>query len=98
MGVRLQGPQIMPPGGGRLISEGMMWGAIEITESGQPIVLMPDHPTTGGYPVVACVIAADLPRLGQLRPNERVKFERVSLEHARAAWSHQEAELARILA
>lgn len=98
MGLRLHGPQITPPGGGRLLSEGMMWGAIQITESGQPIVLMPDHPTTGGYPVVACVIAADLPRLGQLRPNERVKFERVSLEHARAAWSHQEAELARILA
>ena len=49
MGLRLQGPTIRPPGNGRLLSEGMMWGAIQITESGQPIVLMPDHPLHAVY-------------------------------------------------
>lgn len=86
MGIRLQGPAIFPPGGGRLLSEGMMWGAIQITESGQPIVLMPDHPTTGGYPVVACVITSDLSKLGQLRPGDKVRFDPVTLDEARAAW------------
>lgn len=90
MGLRLQGPPITPPGSGRLLSEGMMWGAIQITESGQPIVLMPDHPTTGGYPVAGCVIAADLPILGQLRPNDRVTFEWVTLSEARDLWMESE--------
>lgn len=95
MGLRLQGPRITPPGNGRLLSEGMMWGAIQVTESGQPIILLPDHPTTGGYPVIACVIAADLPKLGQLRPNDRIRFEIVTLDHARAAWTPIEHGLAR---
>lgn len=93
MGIRLQGTTIAPPGAGRLLSEGMMWGAIQITESGQPIVLMPDHPTTGGYPVLACVIAADLPTLAQLRPNDRVRLERVTLEDARGLWKAGERSM-----
>ncbi len=85
VGLRLEGPKLAAPGGGRMISEGMMWGAIQVPQDGRPIVLMCDHPTTGGYPVMACVIAADLPVLGQLRPGEAIRFERVGLDEARAA-------------
>jgi allophanate hydrolase subunit 2 len=58
-------------------------GAIQITENGMPIVLGADRPTTGGYPVLACVAGVDLPALGQLAPRERVRFEPVSFAGAR---------------
>ena len=57
-------------------SQGLVVGAIQLTPSGQPLVLMPDGGTTGGYPVVAIVVAADLPRLGQLAPGAEIRFAR----------------------
>jgi len=63
----------------------MRWGAVQVPEGGGRIVLMCDHPTTGGYPVIACVAAVDLPVLGQLRPGEVVRFEAVGVGAARAA-------------
>lgn len=75
---------------GRIASVGMTFGAIEIPHGGSPIILGPDHPTTGGYPVLACVIAADLPALGQLGPGDAVRFELVSHEAARAAYVAQQ--------
>jgi antagonist of KipI len=56
--------------GGRMPSEGMMAGAVQVPESGSPIVLMVDHPTTGGYPVIACVAAVDLSVLDPARPRQ----------------------------
>jgi KipI family sensor histidine kinase inhibitor len=64
-------------------STGMVTGAIQLPPDGNPIILMPDHATVGGYPVIACVIAADLPLLGQLRPGETVSFAFVDPPHAR---------------
>jgi allophanate hydrolase subunit 2 len=64
----------------------MASGAIELPGSGAPIILGVDHPTTGGYPVIACVIEADLPAVGQLAPGDTVGFECVSREAARAAY------------
>lgn len=81
-GIRLEGPPIPSLCAGRMLSEGMAPGAIEIPENGQPIVLGVEHPTTGGYPVLACVASIDLPVLGQLRPREKVRFERVTVEEA----------------
>lgn len=84
VGLRLEGPSIQAPAQGRMISEGMMWGAIQVPESGKPIILMCDHPTTGGYPVIACVATIDLPRLGQLRPGDSIRFEPIEPPAARA--------------
>lgn len=81
-GIRLEGPVIPSLCAGRMLSEGMAPGAIEIPESGQPIVLGIEHPTTGGYPVLACVASVDLAILGQLRPREKVRFEPVSVKEA----------------
>ncbi|MFN3286717.1 MAG: biotin-dependent carboxyltransferase family protein, partial [bacterium] len=74
-GYRLEGPQIAHAGAGEILSEGMVVGAVQVPPSGQPIVLMPDGPTTGGYPVLAVVVEEDLPGLAQKRPGERVRFQ-----------------------
>ncbi|MDR7462874.1 MAG: urea amidolyase, partial [Armatimonadota bacterium] len=74
-GYRLEGPRVAHAGAGEILSEGMVVGAVQVPPSGQPIVLMPDGPTTGGYPVLAVVVEEDLPRLAQKRPGERVRFQ-----------------------
>jgi KipI family sensor histidine kinase inhibitor len=73
-GYRLEGPVVEHAGRGEIISEGMVPGAIQVPPDGQPIVLMPDGPTTGGYPVLAVVADRELGRLAQKRPGERVEF------------------------
>lgn len=70
---------------GGMVSEGMMWGAVQVPEDGSPIVLGVDHPTTGGYPVAVVVTAADLPALGQLAPGARVGLRLISVDEARAS-------------
>lgn len=82
---------------GRVPSSGMTHGAIELTPGGEPIILGVDHPTTGGYPVVACVIAADLPALGQLAPGDVVRLARVDRDEARRAHAARRAMLAKEL-
>ena len=86
LGLRLEGPRIESCAKAEMITEGVALGAIQIPPSGQPIILFVEQQTTGGYPKIANVIAADLFRVGQLRPRDTVRFERVSLPTARAAW------------
>ncbi len=71
----------------------MFAGAIQITQAEQPILLGVDHQTTGGYPAVAGVISADLPRVGQLRPRDEIRFEVVGLDEARAILLEQETAI-----
>lgn len=75
IGIRLQGPELARSRAGELPSEGMVPGAVQVPLDGQPIVLLVDHPTTGGYPVIAVVAHGDLARLGQLRPGDPVRFQ-----------------------
>ena len=93
MGIRFDGPALAPPGEGRMPSEGMPLGAIQVPPGGAPILLFVDHQTTGGYPVIASVIAADLWRAGQLRPGARVRFEPIAGDAARALYREQQAWL-----
>lgn len=83
MGLRLDGPPIPVADEPELLSLGMVWGAIQLPPGGQPIVLLADHQTVGGYPVIAVAIAVDRPILGQLRAGDRVRFRTVTLEEAR---------------
>lgn len=76
MGVRLEGPRI-PVTGGEILSVGMVAGAVQVPSGGQPIVLLADHQTTGGYPVIATVIQADLGALAQAMPGEAISFRAV---------------------
>ncbi len=74
VGIRLEGPKLERSHGGELLSEGLVTGALQVPPSGQPILLLQDHPTTGGYPVIAVVCADDLWLAGQLGPSRRVRF------------------------
>ncbi len=73
-GVRLIGPELPRLRHDQLHSEGMAHGAIQVPASGQPIILLADHPTTGGYPVIAVVASANLDAAGQLRPGQKLRF------------------------
>jgi antagonist of KipI len=81
MGLRLRGAAIPSPAG-HMLTEGVPLGAIQAPPDGQPIILFVEHQTTGGYPKPAAVISADFWRLGQLRPRDEVRFERVAMERA----------------
>ncbi len=76
-GLRLAGPPLARSAGrpGELPSEGVATGSLQVTHDGLPILLLADHPTTGGYPVIAVVLSADLGLAAQLRPGQRVRFE-----------------------
>lgn len=81
-------------GGAPVDSTPMVTGAVQLPPDGCPIVLLPDHATVGGYPVVACVVAADLARLGQLAPGDTVTFVPVDPSGARAARDRRRSALA----
>jgi len=81
MGFRLEGESVHSDLVG-MLSEGICLGAIQIPADGQPIVLMNDRQTIGGYPKIGSVIAEDTPRLAQLSPGFRVSFESISIEQA----------------
>jgi len=90
MGLRLEGPLLAAREKKEMISEGAPLGAIQVTPSGQTILLFVEQQTTGGYPKIANVISADLHSVGQLRPRDTVRFEEVSFEQARALWIEQQ--------
>lgn len=96
MGYRLSGPPLEHARGFDVISDAIAPGSIQVPGTGEPIVLMADGQTTGGYPKIATVIGADLPALGQRRPGDRLRFEAVTLDAAvgaRRALSRWLAEL-----
>ena len=94
MGIRLEGPQLPVDARREMITEGVSLGAIQVTPSGQPIILFVEQQTTGGYPKIANVISADLHSLGQLRPRDEVRFERIEMAAARRSLMEQEELLA----
>jgi KipI family sensor histidine kinase inhibitor len=93
MGCRLEGPAIGQRSGADIVSSGVQTGTVQVPGDGQPIVLMADRQTTGGYTRIAQVIRADLPLLGQARPGARVRFLKVSAEEAIEALKRREALL-----
>jgi len=82
MGYRLAGAALARPQGGEILSEPTCLGTVQVPANGAPIVLMADHQTTGGYPKIAEVAGADVPRLAQLGPGGTLRFARCSLETA----------------
>lgn len=82
MGLRLSGEAIRCNQPRVMISAPVALGALQVPPDGQPIVLLADCQTLGGYPQIATVISADVPRLARLRPRQRLRFEQVSLMEA----------------
>jgi len=89
MGYRLCGPAVTHRDKADIVSDGVVTGSVQIPGEGQPIVMMADHQTTGGYPKIATVIRADLPLLAQCLPGDRVRFHAVSIAEAQEALRHQ---------
>jgi biotin-dependent carboxylase-like uncharacterized protein len=77
VGMRLDGPALRRAVQGELPSEGLVRGAVQVTPDGRPVVMLADHPTTGGYPVLAVVHPDDVGDLAQHRPGRAVRFRRV---------------------
>lgn len=93
MGFRLQGPPLAHSGGADIISDATALGTIQVPASGQPILLMADRPTTGGYPRIATVISADIGAAGQLAPGDALVFVVCGRSEALAALIAQERAL-----
>ena len=91
MGYRLKGPQPLPGGTGTMISDATCAGGLQVTPSGQPILLTADRQVTGGYPIVATVISADLPVVGQLAPGDWIEFDLCTRAEALAALTRLES-------
>ena len=94
MGMRLDGPRLAHRAGWDIVSDAIATGAIQVPGTGQPIVLLADHQTTGGYPKIATVISADLPVIGRRRPGDAIRFAAVSVEEAEQAAREAERMLA----
>ena len=92
MGYRLEGAAI-DAAPGEMVSVAIPTGAIQVPPTGQPILLMNDHATTGGYAIAGTVITADLPLAGQLAPGDSIAFEACSIETALAELRQREAAL-----
>ena len=93
MGYRLQGPVLERLTAAELLSTAVTFGTVQVPAGGQPIALMADHQTTGGYPRIAQVITADFSALAQARPGQRIQFQEVSLAEAQALYLAQERHL-----
>ncbi len=99
MGFRLTGPKIEHgPRGFNIVSDGIPTGAIQVPGSGEPIILLADRQTTGGYPKIATVVTADLPRLVQQRPGSELRFAAITRIAAQALLRAQLQELDRLRA
>lgn len=95
MGARLDGPKLDRKEAGDLLSEAVAPGTLQVPPSGQPILLLGDCQTIGGYPKIAHVITVDLPIAAQLWPGDRVRFHEVALAEARQLLLEREDDFAR---
>jgi antagonist of KipI len=93
MGYRLEGPPLDHAGSSDILSEATPIGSVQVPKSGQPILLMADRQTTGGYPKIATVISADLPAAGQLAPGDWIRFARCTRGEAIDALQRLERRL-----
>ena len=90
VGYRFQGPQIRHKEGADIVSDGIPFGAVQVTGDGMPIVLLADRGTTGGYTKIATVISVDLAQVAQAMPGDTMSFRSVTVEEAHQALKEQE--------
>lgn len=97
VGYRLDGPHLALAEALDITSEPVATGTVQLPPGGQPIVLMAEHPVTGGYPRIGQVATVDMPRLAQRRPGETVRFAPIDLDDAQMRYLRRERELAQLL-
>jgi len=93
MGYRLEGPALRHLAGADILSDATPIGSLQVPASGQPILLMADRQTTGGYPKIVTVITADVPLAGQLAPGDWIEFQECTRDEAVQALRRQDAAL-----
>jgi antagonist of KipI len=93
MGYRLDGDVLNRVEEIEILSSPVTFGTIQVPTSGQPIILMADRQTTGGYPRIGNVISVDLPLLAQLKPGDYVTFEKITMEEAAQLYIKQETSM-----
>ncbi len=96
MGYRLQGNTFEQKHHEQLVSSAVCFGTIQLLPNGQFIILMADHQTTGGYPRIAHVISADLPKLSQLTPGAQISLAMANINTAEEKWMEQQNYLLRL--
>ncbi len=96
MACKLRGAKIEAVSGFDIISDGIMEGSVQVSAEGQPLVMLADHQTTGGYAKIATIISVDIPTLAQLRPGDAVAFRYVSSQEALLAIREENAMLCKI--
>ena len=92
MGMRLEGPKIKNNVDTNIRSEGLIKGVIQIPADGNPIIMLSDHGTIGGYPKIGVVISADYDKLVQLSPGSKIKFQEIELSDAETLFKLYEME------
>ena len=92
MGMRLQGPKIENIVNTNIKSEGLIKGVIQVPADGNPIIMLSDHGTIGGYPKIGVVISADYDKLVQLTPGTKIRFEEIELSSAESLYKLYELE------
>jgi|TARA_B110000438_G_scaffold299248_1_gene349060 biotin-dependent carboxylase-like uncharacterized protein len=97
MGMRLEGPNIENIVSANIRSEGIIKGAIQVPADGQPIILLTDYPTIGGYPKIANVISADFHLLVQKMPAEKISFKNVELHEAEQLYKEHLNNISKII-
>ncbi|MCK8816902.1 biotin-dependent carboxyltransferase family protein [Natroniella sulfidigena] len=96
MGCRLAGPTLEHTKGADIISDGIASGAIQVPGDGQPIIMLADRQTTGGYAKIANVISIDLPKVAQAKPGDKLKFEQIEVVEAQQELKKKEERIARL--
>ena len=98
MAMMQEGALLLAAGGHDIISDGVVPGSVQVPGSGQPIVLLAESQTTGGYPKIATIAGADLPRLAQLPAGAPVRFGAITRDAAKDLWIAAQARLRALLA
>ena len=96
MGYGLQGPELLRHNQKELLSTAVSFGTVQVPNNGNPMLLMADHQTTGGYPRLAQIISADFSVLAQVKPGEAIRFKEISLPKAQKLFLHQERNMERL--
>ncbi len=97
VGIRLEGPTLTLASAFEAVSEPVARGTVQLPPAGRPILLMAEHPTTGGYPRIGQVAAIDLPRVAQRRPGDPVRFQAIGLDEAQSRYLARERALERLI-
>lgn len=93
MGYRFEGPELRLSIQQEIVTEGVAFGSVQVPANGQPIILMADRQTTGGYPKIAQIISVDLPRLAQLKTADSITFSEVTIQEAQQLALQQQNEI-----